>query len=244
MSSVPPFVRRFRGPIIVVVLLLAVTAGPFLYLNVLKDDPAPRLSLSDVTTTTAVPGDGSTSSTSTNGGGTATGIDGTWRIASQSKVQYRVKETLFGQSAEATGTADGITGTATIAGTAVSAVEVEVDMTTFASDESRRDGQFQGRIMETSQFPTAAFSLRDPIELGSVPADGKEVTVSATGKLTMHGVTKTITFDAVAKRTGSSFAVNATVPITFTDYGIDDPSGGPASVGTNGELELLLVFSR
>jgi len=32
--------------------------------------------------------------------------------------------------------------------------------------------------------------------------------------------------------------------VTFADYGIDDPSGGPASVGEDGELEVLLVFSR
>ena len=27
-------------------------------------------------------------------------------------------------------------------------------------------------------------------------------------------------------------------------FRIDDPSGGPASVGTDGELEVLLVFTR
>ena len=27
-------------------------------------------------------------------------------------------------------------------------------------------------------------------------------------------------------------------------YDIDDPSGGPASVGADGELEALLVFTR
>jgi hypothetical protein len=32
--------------------------------------------------------------------------------------------------------------------------------------------------------------------------------------------------------------------MTFSDFDIDDPSGGPASVGDEGELEVLLVFSR
>ena len=32
--------------------------------------------------------------------------------------------------------------------------------------------------------------------------------------------------------------------VTFADYEIDDPSGGPASVGSDGELEVLLVFAR
>jgi hypothetical protein len=34
------------------------------------------------------------------------------------------------------------------------------------------------------------------------------------------------------------------VPITFSDYSIDNPSGGPASVGNTGELEFLLVFAE
>jgi polyisoprenoid-binding protein YceI len=235
-AETPSFLRRFRVPIaIAAVVLLAVTAGPFIYINFIKAEPAERLSLDDVETTT------------TEGDGTepaAEGIDGAWATTDQSRVQYRVPETLFGQSTEATGVADGITGTVEISGTTVSTVDVEVDMTTFESDESNRDGQFQGRIMETSVFPTATFTLTEPIDLGAVPADGEEITVEARGDLTMHGVTQSITFELTAKLTGDTFAVNATIPITFTDYGIDDPSGGPASVGTDGELELLLVFSR
>jgi len=117
-------------------------------------------------------------------------------------------------------------------------------MTTFESDESRRDGQFEGRIMNTSEFPTATFTLTDPIDLGSIPVDGEEITVDVTGELTMHGVTNEVTFELTAKLSGSTFAANATIPITFSDYDIDDPSGGPATVGADGELELLLVFAR
>ena len=85
-------------------------------------------------------------------------------------MQYRVTEVLFGQDAEATGAADGVTGTVEIAGTTVvEPVDVEVDMTTFESPESQRDGQFQGRIMETAEFPTATFTLTEPIDLGRDP---------------------------------------------------------------------------
>lgn len=225
--------RRLRIPLVLLGLVLAVVVvGPFVYINFIKADPAERLSLDDVTTTS---------------GATAPavdGIEGTWTTTDQSVVQYRVKEVLFGQDTEATGTADGVTGSVTISGTQVTAADVEVAMATFESDESRRDSQFQGRIMEVDQFPTATFSLTEPVDLGGEPADGEELTVTATGDLTMHGVTRSITFELTAKRTGGTFAANATIPITFTDYGIDDPSGGPAQVGTTGELELLLVFGR
>jgi polyisoprenoid-binding protein YceI len=233
------FLRRYRWPIAIVVAVLAiVVVAPFVYINFIKAEPAERLSLDDVTPDTSEPADDAA----------VEGIAGTWSTTDQSVVQYRVKEVLFGQDAEATGTADGVEGTAEITGTgvtsAVTSVEVEVDMTTFESDESNRDGQFQGRIMDTASFPTATFSLTEPIDLGSEPADGEEVTLTATGDLTMHGVTQTVTFDLTAERTGSTFAANATIPIAFADYDIDDPSGGPASVGDVGELALLLVFTR
>lgn len=39
-------------------------------------------------------------------------------------------------------------------------------------------------------------------------------------------------------------AETTTIPITFADYGIDNPSAGPAQVGDEGELEFLLVLGR
>ena len=118
-------------------------------------------------------------------------------------------------------------------------------MTTFESDESRRDGQFEGRIMEVDRVPDRRPSCSPtPIELGAVPADGRRSPSTATGDLTLHGVTREVTIDLVARLDGSTFAVDGTSTVTFSDYDIDDPSGGPASVGDDGELEVLLVFSR
>jgi len=223
---------------VVVAVLLVTVVGPFVYINFIKDDPAPELTLGDVSTTTT---DADGSSTT---GAAAEGIDGTWVVADGSQVGYRIDETLFGQDSEAVGRSEAVTGEVTIEGTSVTAGSFEVDMTTFESGESRRDGQFEGRIMEVDQFPTATFELTSPVELDAVPADGEEITATATGDLTLHGVTRAVTFDVVARLDGSTFAVDGSIPVTFSDYDIDDPSGGPASVGDDGELEVLLVFSR
>ena len=69
-------------------------------------------------------------------------------------------------------------------------------------------------------------------------------TPQATGKLTLHGTTKTITMTLRAERTGNNIKVNGSVPITFSDYNINNPSGGPASVGNTGTLEFLLVLAK
>jgi polyisoprenoid-binding protein YceI len=150
---------------------------------------------------------------------------------------------LFGQDAEAVGRTPDVTGTLTITGTTVTSTDVVVDMTTVASSESRRDGQFQGRIMDTATFPTASFTLTAPVELPSVPATGEEVTVSVTGDLTVRDVTKSVTFDLTATQTADGIAVNGSIPVVFGDFGIPDPSFGPAKVQDHGEIEVLRVLT-
>jgi polyisoprenoid-binding protein YceI len=165
-------------------------------------------------------------------------------VASGSRAGYRVKETVLGQSGTAVGRTSAVTGRLTLAGTQISAASFSVDMTQVTSTKSQRDGQFQGRIMDTAQFPTATFALTKPIALGTVPASGVTIAPKATGKLTLHGTARTVTIALVAARTGNVIQVSGSVPITFADYSIDNPSGGPASVGDSGTLEFLLVLAK
>jgi polyisoprenoid-binding protein YceI len=212
----------------VVVLVLVGVGGPFVYFHFIQDDPAPKFSLETVTTVTTAPGT------------KAAPLAGTWDIGSGSEVRYRITETLFGQSGTAVGKTSSVTGSMTIEGTQVTAAAFTVDMTTFASDSGRRDGQFQDRIMETSTFPTATFTLTTPIDLSPVPADGAQKSFEATGKLQIHGVTHDVTMTLNTRRTGNTIEVQGNPTITFSDYDINDPSGGPASVGDSGELDFLL----
>lgn len=226
-------------PILVAVVLVG---GSWLYLNVLRDDPPVRLSLDDATTTTTAgaAAGGSVDSTTT----VPEGIEGTWMLREGSQAGYRAKEVLFGQSGEAVGRTSDVSGVMKIAGTTVTSVDVSVLMESVTSDETRRDDQFRGRIMDVATYPTATFKLTKPIELGSVPEVGVDSTHSATGELTLRGVRRAVTFDLRARRLETSIDVSALIPISFDDFKVPDASGGPARVGRNGELELLLVFER
>ncbi len=218
---------------IVVVALLVVVGGPFVYFHFIQADPPPPPTVDSLTPSTATNG-------TTAKPGTSAPLAGVWKIGGGTVVQYRVKETVFGQSGTAVGKTSRVTGSMTIAGTKLAAATFTVDMTSVKSDQSQRDGQFQGRIMDTSQFPTATFTLTSPVDLAPVPADNAKATYSAKGKLTLHGTTKDVTFSLTTKRVGNIIGVQGDEPITFADYNIDNPSGGPASVGDSGTLEFLL----
>ncbi len=154
-----------------------------------------------------------------------------------------MKELLFGQSNVAVGRTGRITGTMTVDGGAITAGTFTVDTTSVSSDESRRDDQLDGRIMETATYPTATFELTEPLSFGSVPTAGTEK-FRATGELTLHGVTRSVTFDVTGRYMGSEIQVAGSIPVTFAEWSIPNPSFGPVSTEDNGTVEFSLVFEH
>ncbi len=245
--------------IAVVALAVVVVAGSFIYAKVINDAPD-KLDSSDlddaVSADTAAGGgtevatdvtdaaatDATAADGTDSGSGEATGAEGTWSATGESILRYRVTESINGFDTEGVGESNSITGALTIAGTSVTAADFTVDMATFTSDESRRDGQFEGRIMAVDEFPTATFVLTSPIELGSIPAEGEQITASATGDLTLRGTTQSVTFDVTAQLENGKIGVLGNIPVLFSDYGIPNPSFATISTEDNGSLEFILVF--
>ena len=173
-------------------------------------------------------------------------LDGTWSVGEGSQVGYRVVEDFIGglANAEAVGRTSEVAGTMQISGTTVTASEFVAQMASMKSDRAQRDGQFQGRIMDVASHPTATFELTEPIQLDAIPEEGVEVTVPATGDLTLRGTTRPVAVDLRARRDGGEIAVNGSIPVVFADYGIPNPSNAFVSTRDNGQLELLLVFRK
>ena len=165
-----------------------------------------------------------------------------WLATDSSQVGYRVQEVLFGVDTTAVGRTNQVQGTLTVDGTQVTGVDFTVDEASIKSDESRRDSQFRGRVMSADQFPTATFTLTQPIELGAAPSDGAAVSTKATGDLTLRGVTNSVTFDVTAKQENGLIGVQGSIPVVFADYQIANPSNGGVQTEDHGEVEFVLVF--
>ncbi len=179
--------------------------------------------------------------------------DGTWTVdtsigsladGSGSFVGYRVQEQLASIGGNsAVGRTSDVPGSLTLQGTTITAVEVTAHLSTLTSDDDRRDGQLKRQALETAKFPDATFTLTRPIELGSLPADGATLSATATGKLTLHGVTKEVSIGLKGTRRGGLMTVTGSMTIAFADFNIEPPSSfAVLSVDDHGVMELQLHF--
>lgn len=248
-----------RGPILAIVALaiIAIAAGGVWYLFLRPGGPAP---VSLGTAKPAAPAQSAAAPTPTAAAGAPgvagpEGISGTWTVDpsvgsfedfSGSFVGYRVLETLANIGAtEAVGRTPDVSGSVTIDGTTLTAAELTADLSTLRSDERFRDGQLRRQALETGQFPTATFTLTEPVDLGSVPPDGATVAVTAVGDLTLHGVTRPVQVPLQARLLGGVVTVAGSIPIVFADYDIAKPEAMVVlSVEDHGVMELQLQLTR
>ena len=227
-----------RVAISIVVVVGLVYGGILMYTKVINP-PEDKLNEDDLS---AIVSDSSTAPSSTPT--PDVGITGTWLATSESTVGYRVKEVLGGVDTEGVGRTNQVNGSLTIQETTLLSTVFEIDVASIKSDSSKRDSQFSGNIMDTATFPTATFRLLTPIELGSIPADDQNITATAQGELTMHGVTQQVSFDVTAKIANGIIGVLGSIDITFADYGIANPSNAFVTTGDTGLLEFVLAFQK
>ncbi len=221
--------------VIAVVALLALAGiavgGSALYAKIENDKAPDALALSTPTATT----DGASP------GLTEQDLAGTWTVSDGSQAGYRVAEVLNGQDVTVVGRTSDVEGTVTIDGTSLSAADVTVSMTTITTDNSNRDGQFLD-ILKTSEFPTATFTLTEPVDVSGV-TEGT-TSVQATGELTVAGVSAPVVVALDAQTTATGVEVSGSIPVTFSDFGVDAPDLGFVKVEDTGTVEMLLALEK
>jgi polyisoprenoid-binding protein YceI len=219
--------RRWAVIAAVIVIVLAV-AVPYTYIHFIEGSAPKKFSL----TTSGQSGD-------------SVPLDGTWHVGTGSQAGYRVDETLLGQHNTAVGRTKDVSGTVDISGATVKSASFVVDMATVKSDQRLRDRTYAGRIMDTATYPTSTFTLTEPVDFGKPPASGVPVSVNATGKLNLRGVTRTVTVHLRAQHDGGTIQVLGQIPVTFADWKISPPVfPGVAQGQDHGTIEFLLLLTH
>jgi polyisoprenoid-binding protein YceI len=170
--------------------------------------------------------------------------------SSASQASYRAREQLVGRNlpSEAVGTSRGVSGTLVLApdGTFLAdQSNITVDLRRLQSNESRRDNFIRGDTLQTNRFPMATFVPRQLEGLSlPLPASGQS-TFQLIGDLTVHGVTRPVTWQVTAQFDGGSVTGTATTNVKITDFGMTPPRAGPVlSIEDALTLELAFTAAR
>jgi polyisoprenoid-binding protein YceI len=223
------------GGVVVAVVIVAGVAGQFLLNS--HHAPAP-LALGSPTPA-----------------GTPGGLSGTWKVAPGSEAGYRVREKIINQPS----TTEAVARTTKISGSLVvndaggstlqaTAMHFTADLSALVSQDKysvfqtyQRDFFIRNIYLMTDQFPNADFTADSvTIPVGSTSGP---VSFTATGKLTVHGETKTVTTRVHVQRTGDQVEVVGSINVDMRDFNISPPdiSFTKAEPGVVIEYRLLLV---
>jgi polyisoprenoid-binding protein YceI len=169
---------------------------------------------------------------------------------SASHASYRAREQLAGRNlpSDAVGTSTAVSGAVVFSADGSidsNQSQIKVDLSKLTSDESRRDNFIKGNTLQTSQFPMATFTPRDSEGLTMpLPTSGQS-NFQLIGDLTVHGVTRPVTWQVTAQFDPTSVSGNATTDVNISDFGMTPPKAGPVlSIQDALTLELAFTAAR
>ena len=179
----------------------------------------------------------------------ASTVAATYTISSaDSNAQYQAEEELAGKGANtAIGKTSAFIGTFYFdsSGKPVACSRWDVDLRTLKSDESRRDNFLYTNTLETRTYPLATFILTSVDGLNSPLVDGQQTTFTLIGDLTLHGVTKVVSWTAVVTLSGDEIKGTADTAFDMPDFNISPPKVGPViSLDSHVKLHVDIVAKK
>jgi len=165
-------------------------------------------------------------------GAAATGVQTFKIVPDQSKVSYEVGEVFLNQGNRynvAVGTTQSVSGEISFDAASPQNSKVgplTIDISTFQSDNGRRDNAIRNRWLESAKFPQAVFT---PTQIAGLPASytpGQQITLQITGDLKVREVTRPTTFEVSGKIENNTMSGVATTQVKMSDFGFSPPDIG------------------
>jgi polyisoprenoid-binding protein YceI len=170
-------------------------------------------------------------------------------VPGQSEARFVIDEVLAGSPNTVVGSTSAVSGEITGnfgSPQSVTVGPIQVDMSTLKTDNGFRNRAIQGAILQTSSDANryAVFQVTGIEGLPGEVTMGTGYPISLTGDLTIHGVTRPVTFAAVVTPVSESrLEGKASVSLPYADFGINILRLPPqvASVGDVVTLEIDFV---
>jgi len=171
-------------------------------------------------------------------------------VPAESEARYRAREQLLGRSLpnDAVGRTNAVEGQIVFSSDGTIDSErsrFTVDLRTLQSDETRRDNYIKQNTLEVDRYPNAEFQPTAASGLPwPLPSNG-QLQFQLEGNLTVHGVTKPVTWNVQATVEEQRITGTATTQVTFEDFGMTPPRVPVVlSLEDTITLELDFTFER
>lgn len=171
--------------------------------------------------------------------------------SSASSASFTIDEVLFGSPNTVVGKTNQVTGQILVntKDPALSQIgQIRVDLSGLATDNDLRNQTIQHRILETSD-PANQYAIFAAKTLTGLPtstvghAFGDTISFQATGDLTIHQVTKRLTFDIKLTVASATLLIgHAQTTINYKDFGIAIPNV-PSVTHVGDSVILALDFT-
>ena len=187
--------------------------------------------------------------------GSHSGLSGMWVIARGSEVGYRVREQFINQPGptEAVARTPQVSGAMQVklGGTSywATAIDFAADPSTLVSQDQyatfqayQRDFFVRTIYLQTNLYPKAEFRA-DNVEVALDQAPGP-VTLDVPGRLSVHGVTKSVTTRLQAQINGAALEVAGSISVDMRDFNVSPPDISFTKAEPAVLIEYHLVLAR
>jgi polyisoprenoid-binding protein YceI len=183
------------------------------------------------------------------------GVEGTWKVTSGSEAGYRAREKFINQPepTEAVARTSHVTGGLVIATSGsslrITGIHFTVDLSTLQSQDKyamyqayQRDFFVKTIYLNSDTMPNAVFK-GDPVTVPTSTEAGP-VTLTFTGTLMLHGVTKQVTSPVQVQMNGSQIEAVGSTSVDMRDFGIEVPVIGFTTAEPIVTIEYHLLLTH
>lgn len=125
--------------------------------------------------------------------------------------------------------------------TATNDVQIKIVNTAFIFEKPLMQEHFNENYMESDKYPNTIFKGKINEKIDWTKDGENKVTV--TGKMSMHGVDKDITFDGVVTIKGGEITIAAKFKVHIADYGVKVPSLYIQNIAEDVDVKLHAVLA-
>jgi polyisoprenoid-binding protein YceI len=199
------------------------------------------------TTVAPVSASGTTAMPAAASGSAVAASGTTYTIAadqSEAKVTVNEKLAFLPSNSDAVLTTKSMQGQIVLGpdGKPTDASKIQVDLRTLKSDQTMRDNYIRTTTLQSDQFPLAEFVVTGVDGWSGPVQNGQQSTFKLLGTMTIHGVTKPVTFDTTATMNGGTLTGTAKTSFTFEDFGMT-PSNKANIVTVNDLINLQMTIA-